>query len=101
MSSPSSSSSDQQKRLAEFEAQRQRLLHSRSAPRQPTFWQTPAGHTVSNMALGFAMGSVVGSSVIFMHCLLSKIPINKQSLKNMAGGGAAFGTIFAVGSLMR
>ena len=51
-------------------------------------------------ALGFAMGAVVGSTVVGLHATLNRIPV-QLAVKSMASTGGAFGTIFAVGTLLR
>ena len=52
------------------------------------------------MAMGFMMGAVVGSTVVGLHSLMNRIPL-QQALKSASGTGAAFGTIFAVGTFIR
>lgn len=51
-------------------------------------------------ALGFMMGALVGSTVVGLHALLHRSPL-QQAIKNAAGTGGAFGTIFAVGTFLR
>ena len=52
------------------------------------------------MALGFMMGAVVGSTVVGLHSAMNRIPL-QQAIKSATGTGAAFGTIFAVGTFIR
>lgn len=53
------------------------------------------------MGMGFGMGMFVGGSVGMLHTLMSRAPLDKAAFKRAAGGGTAFGVIFAVGSLIR
>ena len=52
------------------------------------------------MAMGFMMGALVGSTVVGLHSAMNRIPM-QQAIKSATGTGAAFGTIFAVGTLIR
>lgn len=53
--------------------------------------------------MGFGMGMFVGGSVVMLHFAMSnrRMLFTKEALKAAGSSGAAFGCIFAVGSLFR
>lgn len=52
------------------------------------------------MGMGFGMGMFVGSTVVTLHCLMNRVPLRGMG-KQIFSSGAAFGCIFAFGSLVR
>lgn len=55
---------------------------------------------VKMCAMGFAMGAIVGSTVVGLHSIMNRLP-RSVAIKNAASTGMAFGTIFAVGTFIR
>lgn len=67
----------------------------------PNSWRSTLKASGTQMAMGYAMGQCVGSSVVALHYILNRVSLRNGGIKNIVGGGVAFGTIFAVGSLVR
>lgn len=88
----------QQQQLQQQQLQHQLQLQA-AASAQPSTADL-AKRKAKMAAFGFMMGAVVGSSVVGLHAMMNRIPL-QQALKTMSGSGAAFGTIFAVGTLFR
>jgi hypothetical protein len=67
----------------------------------PNSWRSTLREKSTQMAMGYCMGQFVGSSVVALHYLTSRQSLRNGGIKTIVGGGMAFGTIFAVGSLIR
>ena len=86
----------QQQYNAQLHAMQQQQLHAQQQGSTSTMVQK----RMKMMAMGFVMGAMVGSTVVGLHSAMNRIPF-QQAIKSASGTGAAFGTIFAVGTLIR
>ena len=85
----------------QYAAQLQQLHQQQlAAAAQQNSTKAIAWKRAKMMAMGFMMGAMVGSTVVGLHSIMNRIPW-QQAVKSASGTGAAFGTIFAVGTFIR
>ena len=90
----------QQQQLQQQQLALQHAQHPNAGAITASTTSALAKKKLKTAALAFGMGALVGGTVIGLHSVLNRIPV-QQALRSAAGTGSAFGVIFAVGSVIR